>query len=67
MLCDGVCDIFNMPRIYCYCFSKESTVEGRVKDVIKRAEMANVIERFQIPVCCVTHGAQKMPIPSSLS
>jgi tRNA (guanine37-N1)-methyltransferase len=38
---DGVCDHFeHMPRIYCYCFSKESTVEGRVKDVIKRAEMA---------------------------
>ena len=38
---DGVCNHFqNMPRIYCYCFSKESTLEGRVQDVIKRAEVA---------------------------
>jgi len=38
---NGVCDHFlKMPRIYCYCFSKESTEESRVEDVIKRAEIA---------------------------
>ena len=38
---NGVCDHFkHMPRIYCYCFSKEETKEERIQDVIARAEKA---------------------------